>query len=675
LNALLRNSIFLFLVLLLASCQYFKSKTEEFQFDRTKVARVGNYFLYDEDLSGVIRENMSPEDSLEACNFFVNDWVKNRLLLTKSHEYLPEDLAEINRQAQEYKESLMIYLYETRLIQQNLDTLVTDDEVETYYAENEKNFVLRNPIVNVKYFIVKPESPQIDSVKYWMRNLDDYHLEKLNDYGFQYARKFNVEGEWLELNDFAKQFPINSLNPRQYAQQKRLVELKDDKSIFLLQLDGFISENEVAPLAFKRKEIEKIIAKVGDRIVLYSDVEVQYQQSIAQGGKVDRCEVLDNILLEKLLINQAELDSVDVSEGEVEGELDNRFRYYINLLGSEEAFEEHFKKTVVQFKDEFRPEIKGLLLAQRMQQTVLSSVSVTPSEVRTFYKSLPADSVPYFNAEVEVGQIIIEPKVSKEERDKAYDKLLELKERIESGTDSFENLAQVYSEDPGSGRAGGNLGWTNRGEFVKEFEAAAFKMTNGEMSDIVESQFGFHLIKLIERRGNRINTQHILIKPKVTYDDIRRTELFADSVVNVMQSDTMSFADAVNKFCDDEENRKVGGNLMNPYTGSTIFEMDQIQPEYFFILESMEVGEISAPSPITEADGSQNIKILKLLNKTAPHRANLETDYDRIQQLAKVQKQQQVLNDWVATKTGKTFVEVSKEFDACQQMNKWVNLR
>lgn len=421
------------------------------------------------------------------------------------------------------------------------------------------------------------------------------------------------------------------------------------------------------------KVIDKIVGKVGDRIVLYSDVEVQFQQTQSQGAPTTRCDVLDNLLLEKLLVNQAELDSVFVSEGEVENELNNRFRYYVNMLGSEEAFEAHFKKSVGQFKEEFRPEIKSLLLAQRMQQSVLSSVTVTPSEVRQFYNSLPADSVPYFRAEVEVGQIIIKPQISQEEKDKAYNKLLDLKKRIEDGSDTFETLAEVYSEDPGSGRAGGNLGWTNRGEFVKEFEAAAFKMTNGEMSDIVESKFGYHLIRLIERRGNRINTQHILIKPKVTYTDLQKTEQYADSIINVIKSDTLSFADAVNKYCDEEENRKVGGNLMNPYTGSTIFEMDQIQPEYFFILESMAVGEMSEPTVITEQDGSQNVKILKLLNKTAPHRANLETDYDRIQQLTKVQKQQKVLNDWVARKTGKTYVEISPEFQDCETMVKWSN--
>jgi len=419
--------------------------------------------------------------------------------------------------------------------------------------------------------------------------------------------------------------------------------------------------------------IDKIVGKVGDRIVLYSEVEIQFQQNQSQGQPVTRCDVLDNILLEKLLVNQAELDSVQVAPEEVESELDSRFRYYINLLGSEAKFEEHFDKTVGQFKEEFRPEIRSLLLAQRMQQSVLSSVSVTPSEVRQFYHSLPSDSVPYFNAEVEVGEIIIKPQISKEEKDKAYNKLQDIKTRILDGSDTFESLAEVYSEDPGSGRAGGNLGWTNRGDFVSEFEAAAFSMTNGEISDIVESQFGYHLIKLLERRGNRINTQHILIKPKVTSEALSNTQQYADSIVNVIQRDTISFADAVKKYSEVEESRKAGGNLINPYNGTTIFEMDQIQPEYFFILESMEIGELSSPTILTEQDGSQNIKILKLLNKTAPHRANLDTDYDRIQQMARVQKQQQVLSDWVANKTGKTYVEISSEYSDCESLIKWNN--
>ncbi len=261
-KALLRTNALLFLVFSLVSCQFFRSKTQELQGDQVQVARVGSYVLYQEDLSAVIRDNMSPEDSLEASTFFINDWVKNKLLLTKSQEYLPEDLDKINRQAQEYKESLMIYLYETKLIKQNLDTLVTDDEVASYYAENKNKLILRDPIAFVKYFVLKPESPQVDSLVHWMKNMDDMNFEKLNDYGFQYATKFNVDGEWLFLDEIARQFPIKSGNPRQYVQNTELVQLNDEKSLYVVQFDGFISENEVAPLAFKRKEIEKVIIKL-----------------------------------------------------------------------------------------------------------------------------------------------------------------------------------------------------------------------------------------------------------------------------------------------------------------------------------------------------------------------------------------------------------------------------
>lgn len=246
----------------LSSCQFFKSKTRELQDDRRQIARVSNYVLYEDDLSGVIHDNMSPEDSIEASNFFINDWVKNRLLLTKSQQYLPEDLEEIDRQAQDYKESLLIYLYETKLIQQNLDTLVNDFEVETYYSENKSKFVLREPIVFMRYYILKPESPQVDSLIYWMENMDEMNFDRLNDYGFQYASKFNVEGEWLKLDEFTRQFPVNESNPRSFVQNNSLVELSDEKNLYVMQFDGFISENEVAPLAYKRKEIEKIIIKL-----------------------------------------------------------------------------------------------------------------------------------------------------------------------------------------------------------------------------------------------------------------------------------------------------------------------------------------------------------------------------------------------------------------------------
>jgi len=422
--------------------------------------------------------------------------------------------------------------------------------------------------------------------------------------------------------------------------------------------------------------IDQIIGVVGNKIVLHSDVEIQYQQSVAQGMPENpevKCEILEQLMMEKLLVNQAELDSLVVTEDEIETEIDNRFRYYVSMLGSEEKFEEYFQKTILEFKEEFRPEVQQILLAKRMQQDIIGNVKVTPSEVKNFFNEIPRDSLPYFNAEVEVAEIVLDPIITEEAKEAAKTKLRDIKERIVSGKNTFEELAGTYSQDPGSAAQGGNLGLQTRGTFVKEFEATAFKLSNGELSGLVETQFGFHLIKLIERRGNNIDVQHILIKPEISNEDYDLAKNRADSIRVLIVKDSMDFKAAVDEFTEDENSKSLAGSLINTQTGTPYFEMNELPPDVFFAVESLKEGEISEPTLVKAPDGSKQYKLFTVQSRTKPHKANLKDDYSRIQEFAQQEKQNRIVNEWVQDKVENTYVRVQDNFQECPSLKGWGN--
>jgi len=420
--------------------------------------------------------------------------------------------------------------------------------------------------------------------------------------------------------------------------------------------------------------VDKIAAVVGDKIILYSDIEIQHSQYAAQGAVPDdlRCTLLDQLMLEKLLLTHAELDSVVVAENEIETELDNRFRYYINLLGSEEAFEEYFKKSVVEFKEDFREDVRSLLLAQRKQGEIIQNIKVTPAEVKQFFASIPQDSLPYFNSEVKLAQILIKPKVNEEERQIALDRIKDVRKKIVDGTETFEELASIYSEDPGSAKNGGDLGFMSRGELVQEFEAAAFKLQKDEISDIVESDFGFHVIQLLERRGNKIHCRHILIKPRITFTDEAEAKQQLDTIKMKIENGTYDFKDAVSRFSEDEQSKAVGGMLTNPNTGTNYFQTDELDPDVYFAIEGLTaVNEITDPVIIRYPDGSIGYRIIQLISQTPPHQANLKDDYNRISEFTLQQKQNAEMEKWVKSRAKRTYINIDEDFDVCPIVEKW----
>lgn len=418
--------------------------------------------------------------------------------------------------------------------------------------------------------------------------------------------------------------------------------------------------------------IDQVAAVIGGKTLLKSEIESQYQQIIAQGNEANpnlRCRIIDQLLINKLLLNQALLDSIEVTDSQVEGELDRRIGFMVNQIGSEARLEEYYEKSIPEIRDEFKPLIKEQLLIQMMQGKVTKNITVSPADVRNFFNSIPSDSLPFINAEMEYAQIVINVPVSSAEKARIREKLEGYRKRVLNGED-FATLAILYSQD-GSSKNGGELGFVNRGELVPEFEASAFKLRKGEVSEIVESKFGFHIIQLIERRGEQINVRHILLKPSFGTTEINETFAKADSIYKAIKSDSLSFSEAAQRFSDDGDSRYNGGNVINQKNGTTRFETDEVDPTVFFQLEKMNTGEVSSPIQSLSAEGNTAFRILYLKTRTKPHKADLSTDYQRIQEATMTEKESKALNDWVKKKKTTTFVQVSEDFKTCDNLSQW----
>ncbi len=422
--------------------------------------------------------------------------------------------------------------------------------------------------------------------------------------------------------------------------------------------------------------VDRIIAVVGKNMILESDIEAQYQQYRMQGmveGSASsmKCTILENMLLENLLLNQAELDSIEVTDSEVEQSLDQRLRYFISQFGSQEKMEEFYQKSLIEIKEEFRDLVRDQLLIRQVQDNINKDVSVTPAEVRDFYRGIPKDSLPLVNAEVEMAQIIKIPPVSMEQKVAIKEKLRDLRRRIMNG-ENFATLAILYSEDPGSAAKGGEIGFYGRGELYPEYEAIAFKLQEGEVSEIIETQAGFHIVQLLQRKGDYVNTRHILLMTKPSPEDIESAVNTLDSLLTLINGGTLTFEEAVVKFSDDP-GKNSGGYIINPNSGTIRFAMDELDPQLSFVTSKLEVGQISQPIPGKDDEGRDAYRLVKLVARTEPHKANLTDDYSRIQQWALQQKQQNKLSEWVDKNLENAYVMVIPDYQDCPYRHHWVS--
>jgi peptidyl-prolyl cis-trans isomerase SurA len=393
-------------------------------------------------------------------------------------------------------------------------------------------------------------------------------------------------------------------------------------------------------------------------------------QGNIQGGSSMRCSLLENLLYQKLLLHQAEIDSIEVSDSRVESTMDARLRYYINQFGSKEKLEEFYKKSIIEIKDEMRELVRDQMKVEDVQSSITMEAAITPSEVKGFFQDIHPDSLPLINTEYQIGQIMKEPPILNEELDAARAKIRELRKRVLEG-ENFATLAILYSEDPGSAKKGGELGDFGRGVMYPEFEAAAFSLkNNGDLSPIVKTEAGYHILQLINRKGEYVNVRHILIKPRVSPLALIKARKELDSIRQLIIDSVYSFEEAARQFSDDP-NKINGGLLVNDITGTTRFEADQLDPSSFFIVDKLKIGEISEPVQMMTKEGKEAYRLLHLVKRTEPHKANLKDDYNTIQLWALEDKKATIIREWIDSRIKDTYVWINDRYKSCSFINDW----
>ena len=443
------------------------------------------------------------------------------------------------------------------------------------------------------------------------------------------------------------------------------------KKAHLLYINFFVLLSVFA--SAQPQTVDGVAAIVGGDVILKSDIDEQYDVFNRQnfGKPVSYCEVFEELLFQKLLIHHAAIDSISIGEEEVEANMDRRIQQLIMQMGDQKKLEDFYEKSVVEIKEDMRTLIKEQLTAQRMQMTVVEGIEVTPSEVREYYENLPADSIPLISAEVELSQIVKFPELSDEAEQEVIAKLKELKERIENGT-SFSSMAILYSEDPGSNKKGGEYQGIQRGVFVKEFEAVAFNLRKGEISDPFKTEFGYHIVQLLEKRGEELDLRHILIKPKLTQENLQEAKNFLDSVSVAIANGEMTFEEASRRFSDDEQTRFNGGQMSNFQSGNNKFEVSQLDRGLFALISTLENDEISEASFYRTEDQREAFRIVRLDANYEPHKANLDLDFTRIKGFALQQKQAKTVENWKNEKLADTFVKINEGYyDCADELNSW----
>jgi peptidyl-prolyl cis-trans isomerase SurA len=427
----------------------------------------------------------------------------------------------------------------------------------------------------------------------------------------------------------------------------------------------------------KKVIADKIIATVGDKIILRSDIENSIHDMQRQNVEVPpnaSCLLLQQALAMKALVLQADKDSLPVSDEDVNAEIDNRVRYYINTYGSKEILEQIAGKTVFQLKEEFRPVIRDQKLAQAERDKIVGDVRITPKEVEAYYNKIPKDSLKFYESQLEIGQIVLYPKASRDVENYAIEQLKEYKKEVEDGSKKFETLASLFSDDPGS-KDNGGLYEINRNEkqWDPVFLAKAFSLKDGQISNVFKTKFGYHIIQMVSRRGDDATIRHILKIPQVSSIEINATKEKLDSIRTQLVKGTITFGEAVAKYSEDDNSKFTGGRITaSDGSGSTFLTIDQLDKDLVLMLKDLKVGEYSAPTEFMDpAARKKGVRIVDILTKTEPHRENLKDDYDKVAQRALEEKKNDVLEQWFNKMIPTFYVNIAKEYDSCPEIEKW----
>lgn len=435
----------------------------------------------------------------------------------------------------------------------------------------------------------------------------------------------------------------------------------------------------------QRQQVDKVVGVVGNYIILQSDIEAQLKLLESQSQGVDLPEdarwlVLDQLLSNALMLAEAERDSILVGDSEVQAQLDarvNQILVYMN--GSEDKFKEFYGMSPLEMKDFMRDQMRDQLVQQRMQQEVMKSITITPKEVKEFFEGINKDSLPYFNSEVELAEIVIKPKINPIEDTKARKKARNLMLQMIEDSVAIEPLAKRHSDDRASAALGGDLGIQPRGTLVPEFESVAYQLKPGEVSEVVKTEFGYHVIQLVSRLGNNIHCKHILIRPDITTEDREKAYQYLDSIRTMIETDSITFSYGISTYSEEDFSKTRAGRIMNPATGEPYFELGDLEPSIYFAIDGLKKGDMTKVIEYESRTGDKQFRIVKILNRSEPHVANLKDDYSKIRKAALEEKKGRHIVNWINTKIKDNYVEIKlenigsamEEAQKCEALKKW----
>ena len=438
---------------------------------------------------------------------------------------------------------------------------------------------------------------------------------------------------------------------------------------------AFVLLTSVSAFAQHKVVADKIIGIVGDKVILQSDItnaitDLQRQQNMQIPPNVE-CYIMEQQLISKAMVVQAGKDSIEVPEEEVEALLDNQVRGFINQYGSKEALEEIAGRTIYQIKEDFRPGFRERELNKKMQAKIVEGIKITPQEVKAYFDKIPKDSLPLYESEVEIGEIIVFPKASRDLEKLAMDDLAEYKREAESGKAKFESLASLYTDDPGSKSTGGQYN-INRTEKTWDpaFINQAFRLKEGQISPVFKSKFGYHIIQMVSRAGDDAVVRHILLIPKVTDTEMNEGVQKLDSVRNMLVSGSINFGAAVARYSEDDNSKFTGG--MRQGQNGNFLTIDQLDKDVVAALKNLKVGNYSKPTPYVDEKGKKGVRLAYLKSRTEPHRENLKDDYDRVAQRAISFKKQDALEKWFAEKIPTYYLMIDNEYGSCETLKNWL---
>lgn len=415
--------------------------------------------------------------------------------------------------------------------------------------------------------------------------------------------------------------------------------------------------------------IDRVEWVVGDKAILRSDIEEAIRYWVSTGRVFEGdpyCVVGEDLAVQQLFLHQAALDSIEVNESEIIRQVEAQMEHVIQQIGSKEKMEEYFNMNSAEIREMYREQLYNMQMAERMKMKIVGDIKVSPALVRRFVDSLPKDSIPFVQQQVEVQIITMQPEIDLEEIERVKGELREYTERIMNGETSFSTMALMYSEDPGSARRGGELGFMGRGQFQPEFSAVAFNLTDpGKVSKIVETEYGFHIIQLIEKRGDKVNVRHILRKPQHSNENLKAMLLRLDSLSTGIKEGEMSFEDAVGIYSDDKDTRNNYGIMYNKMSASSHFALDELPVDVARVIEKLEVGDISQPFAWLLDNGKTVCAIAKVKSRTDAHVATFNEDYDVLRQMYQAKLSEERIKEWVKKKQRDTYVRINKDSRGC----------